>query len=116
MTRDDKINALKMWENSYNILAEITSDLEKLFGDITESKLGDAHWELFMTMTEMTAQNITEDFETDLDNISEWLNWFCWENKMGKGGLAAGSFIAMSTVDTIEDLLNLIEGHGKYAS
>jgi hypothetical protein len=35
---------------------------------------------------------------------------------MGKGGLAAGSFIAMSSVDTVEDLLNLIEGNGKYAS
>lgn len=117
MTRDDKIIALKKWENTYQVCVEITNSIEKLFGDISESTLGTMLWQVYLTVTDLTALAIAdEDSEVPLESVCNWLDWYCWENTMGRGGLTAGSFIAMSSVDTVEDLLNLIEGNGKYAS
>lgn len=96
----DKLKALQVWEQVTKAVDKQLGDFEKLFG-VAESLFTDAVCQMMYEYTEAVAKNVGDD--------SDWLNWYQFENGMGKKCLSAGYDDDMREIKTLEDLLWLIE-------
>ena len=100
MESKDKLKALRQWERATLEMDKQLSGFEQLFG-FTECPFIDAVYDLQLKYTKAVAKNIGDD--------SDWLNWYQFENGMGKKCLSAGYDDDMREIKTLEDLLWLIE-------
>ena len=76
MTKDEAIAHLQRWQDNYIALEAAYNPLEKAFGASYEGELPDAMWRMFDTYTELLGDV--------LGDTRAWLQWYCFETKMGK--------------------------------
>ena len=101
MESKDKLKALQVWEQVTKAVDKQLDDFEKLFGFV-ESPFTDAVYRMMYEYTYDVAKNVGD--------ASDWLNWYQFENGMGKKCLSAGYDDDMRKIKTLEDLLWLLDG------
>lgn len=100
MTREEKLRLLSEWDVRHSALDEHWSALYNLLGAATDSHLGDAVWVMFDKYTSVLGRLI---------GARDELHWFWLENMMGERGHIAGVDEDLREINTLEDLLWLIE-------
>lgn len=101
MTRDEKLALLRAWIDRHDALNEHWESLCRLTGATTDSHLGEAVWAAFSGYTEALELALGDPFDS--------LKWHWLENQMGDRGHVAGIEGDMREINTVEDLLWLIE-------
>jgi hypothetical protein len=96
-----KITLLKKWVEHHKNMDEINHCIMEALGLREPPSVVEEYWKLFDSYTELVAKMVGDKHE--------WLNWYCWENKMGESGLEAGFNKKLHPIKTLEDLLRLIE-------
>ena len=102
LTRNEKLKLLRQWQAAHDAAEAAWEDAKKVFGrDMTGSPLFEAQWKMFDTLTRAVALALGDDVG--------WLNWFAYENKMGKKGHPAGLVGKKKQVRTLRQLLRLLD-------
>jgi hypothetical protein len=101
MTREEKLKLLEGWKKCHDDNEALLESMKPIFGYLVESHIFKQLWSSFNYLTLVT--------ETLLGSESEWLDWYCWENDMGKKGLEAGYDKNIKPIKSLNDLLDLIE-------
>ena len=104
MTREEKLALLRQWEASYLELDLQMDRLSAVFGSMVHSPFGEAVWGAWGNYTRALAELVGDGYE--------WLNWYCFDNDMGKKAYEAGWEGDMRPITQAADLLWLIEGSG----
>ena len=104
MTREEKLALLRQWEASYLELDLQMDRLSAVVGSTVHSPLGEAVWGALGNYTRALAELVGDGYE--------WLNWYCFDNDMGKKACKAGWEGDMRPITQAADLLWLIEGGG----
>lgn len=97
------IERLKEWEKMYNEIKRVHDSLHFVGFMIPESPLYQAIYGSFDRYTDILSEVIGDNHE--------WLNWYCWENDMGKKELeiCPAEDAEWRPIKTIEDLAMIIE-------
>jgi hypothetical protein len=103
MKRDKRIKLLKEWEACYNKNNEIWNKLDDIFHLYPDSPIGRAIWDTFGLYTKSLSRILGDN--------GEWLDWYCWENDMGKNTYEAkaSKWKESQIISSIEILCDLIE-------
>lgn len=101
LTTQDKIRLVNDWVSTYNAITLQYQELSKIVGCMIEAPLFHALYIGFDRYTDALAMLIGDE--------GEWLAWYCFENEMGKKGMAAGKSGHMKPIKTTKDLVKLIE-------
>lgn len=101
MTRDEKLALLRTWDACHGELDAQWSALAELTEAGPESPLGSAIWDTFAEYTKSLGLLLGDPFGS--------LEWFWLENQMGGRGHVAGVEGDMREINTVEDLLWLID-------
>ena len=102
MTREKKLALLRQWEASYLELDLQMDRLSAVVGSMVHSPFGEAVWGAWDNYTCALAELVGDGYE--------WLNWYCFDNDMGKKAYEAGWEGDMRPITQATDLLWLIEG------
>ena len=104
MSREEKLARLNRWVEDHNRMEAQMEALDSVVGPMVESPLFEAVWDMFDSYTEAVAANVGD--------TQKWLDWYLWENDMGKKGLGASPNADTEpvAVDSTEKLLRAIEG------
>ena len=100
-TREEKLKALKDWENRRKDLDSKIAQLEDLMGIAPESLFLDA-----VRRTQERDRTITSLIVGDDEG---WLDWYCYENSFGADGMTVRHSGRDILVPTVESLLEVIE-------
>jgi hypothetical protein len=101
MTRDEKLNLLREWEQLHADLDAQWDTLARLTGARLDYPLGDAVWFVWDAYTRQLGER--------LDDAYEFLSWYQLENDMGTSKHEAGPTAGMRPICNLEDLLWVIE-------
>jgi len=105
MTRERKARPpAAKWEASYLELDLQMDRLSAVVGSMVHSPFGEAVWGAWDNYTRALAELVGDGYE--------WLNWYCFDNDMGKKACKAGWEGDMRPITQAADLLWLIEGGG----
>lgn len=104
MSREEKLARLNRWVEDHNRMEAQMEALASVVGPMVESPLFEAVWAMFDSYTEAVAANVGD--------TQKWLDWYLWENDMGKKWLKVrtGPDTEPIIVDSTEKLLWAIEG------
>jgi hypothetical protein len=101
--REKAMSLLKCWRARKADIDLQAESINKIFGKaLDEGTYGLTMWTIFEAYT-MTLGELLGD---ELD----WLTWYAYDNKMGKGDHPAGYDKKLKKIKTLDDLLLLIEG------
>lgn len=103
MTFTERINLLMEWEKTYYKIDAYWEKLNDLFDMYPDSPIGEIIWGTFHTYTNLVAKSIGDN--------AHWLEWYCWENNMGKNEYEAkaSNWDVEQKITNIETLCDLIE-------
>ena len=104
MSREEKLARLNRWVEDHNRMEAQMEALASVVGPMVESPLFEAVWAMFDSYTDAVSANIGDG--------QKWLDWYLWENDMGKKWLKVrtGPDTEPIIVDSTEKLLCVIEG------
>jgi len=107
MNKEEKQALLKEWEAVYSTAQNIYDQGYKLLMCAPESPWASVIFTAFEKYTKVLAL-VVEDKD-------QWLEWYVWENKMGKGKLKAKApqWRTDKNINSTEKLLELIEACNK---
>lgn len=105
MTHEEKLRLLRQWDVNHALLDKHWSALAELTGADPDCPLGEAVWDTF--------SDYTRTLGMLLDHNEDWLFWHWLENRMGDRGHQAGYNGQLREINTLEDLLWLIEEASK---
>ena len=95
---------LKEWQEQFEKLDAFSNKVYEIF----DGGLPDAVWETFSLYSDTLSKLLGDDTE------DTWLDWYCYENDMGKKGYDAGYDGELKPITTLEDLADLIiEGRNR---
>ena len=100
-TREEKLEALRGWENRRRDMDSKIAQFEDLLGISPESPFLDAVRRLQEQDRIITSQIVGDD--------DEWLDWYCYENCFGADGMVVEIDGVERTVKNVEELLAVIE-------
>lgn len=101
--RDENLNLLNEWISLFFRKEIVYKNLRQMFGASPECEVNDIMGKIFLQYTNLVAEKVG-----DKDN---WLDWFLYDNDAGRNGFEAkaSSWKEMRKIQTIENLLDLIE-------
>lgn len=100
-TREERLEALKGWEDRRKDMDSKIAQLEDLLGISPESPVLDA-----VRRLQERDRVITSLIVGDED---EWLDWYCYENSFGADGMTVSIDGRKRLVKSVEELLCVIE-------
>ena len=100
-TREEKLEALRGWENRRKDMDSKIAQLEDLLGISPESVFLDAVRRLQEQDRIITSRIVGDD--------DEWLDWYCYENSFGADGMIVEIDGRERTVKNVEELFAVIE-------
>ena len=105
MTREEKLARINRWVEDHSRMEAQMQALKAVVGMLSGCPLFHAVWDMFDSYTEAVAANVGD--------TQKWLDWYAWENDMGKKGLGASPNADTEpiVVDSTEKLLWAIEGY-----
>jgi hypothetical protein len=101
MKRKEKLKLLQNWQQCYENNEALLKLLKPIFGNVVESPIYTHLWNCFDELTVTTERLLGSNYT--------WLDWYCWDNEMGKKGHDAGYDGNLKPIKTLDDLLDLIE-------
>jgi hypothetical protein len=103
MTKEEKLDRLNRWVEDHSRMDAQMQALKAVVGMLAGSPLFHAVWDMFDSYTEAVAANVGD--------TQKWLDWYLWENDMGKKWLKVrtGPDTEPIIVDSTEKLLCVIE-------
>ncbi len=101
MDATQKLAALKRWADAMELGSKHYSEMSKVLGLDPDGPTCTVFYELQNSLTLATAELVG-----DAEN---WLDWYWMENDMGRKGYPAGPVGATRPIETLDDLLWLIE-------
>ena len=104
MEKQKMLVLLNEWQEQFELLGGYSDKVYELF----DGGLPDVVWRTFSLYSNMLSKLLGDD--TD----DTWLDWYCYENDMGKKGYDAGFDGEVKPIKTLEDLADLIiEGRNR---
>jgi hypothetical protein len=110
METKEKLELLKTWEEMHKEIEKTVDTFETAIGcDICESSIYNTLWKIFEKYTELLSKLISGD--KDPKDVAGWLDWYSYENYMGKSGreAKAHTWKKMRKIDILKMLLKVIE-------
>jgi hypothetical protein len=110
MDRKEKIELLTDWAIAYKNLNDAYEKIDDALGcSICESAIYDSSFKLFEEYTKAVAIILSEN--KIVDDINEWLSWYCYENEMGESQIKAKAALwnKERKIKNLNDLLDIIE-------
>ncbi len=101
MNNVEKLSLLKEWEETGKNLEKFYDNLNEIMGVAIESPLSDMIFGIYTKYTK-TLSHL-------LNDKSDFLEWYHFENNFGTNGLIAGNEDETRSIDSIENLLWIIE-------
>ena len=103
MNHNERLELLKEWETCYNDIDGTWETLSDLFNMYPDSPVGKIIWNTFELYTKLVSKSVGDN--------AEWLDWYCWENDMGKNAYEAkaSNWKEDKKITSIEILCDLIE-------
>lgn len=95
-----KLAALTRWQQAMEQADAAIDPVIELLQLQPESPVCGAVWQLQRLLTDMTAELVGDQ--------AEWLDWYAYENDMGRKGLEAGWRDQLREIRTLDDLLWVI--------
>lgn len=102
MTREQKLAALNRWQQAMEQADAAINPVIDLLQLQPESPVCSAVWKLQRLLTDMTAELVGDQ--------AEWLDWYSYENDMGRNAMKAGWSGFEREIRTLDDLLWLLDG------
>lgn len=102
MTREQKLAALNRWQQAMEQADAAINPVIELLQLQPESPVCGAVWKLQRLLTDMTAELVGDQ--------ADWLDWYAYENDMGRKGMVAGWSGFEREIRTLDDLLWLLDG------
>jgi len=100
MNNDEKLSLLKEWEKTGKNLEEFYDNLNEIMGVAIESPLFDSIFTAYSKYTKTLSRLLDDEYD--------FLDWYYLENKFGEGGLTAGNESESRVIDSVENLLWVI--------
>lgn len=100
MTNQEKISLIKDLVKHYQELNSNFDSIYALFGN-TESKFTNSVWKTF--------DKYVSAVQCIVDDTFDWIPWFIFENKCGKGNMTCEINGKKVKVKTVEKLVEIIE-------
>ena len=100
-TREEKLEALHAWQARRIAMEEQLNAFEQLAGVSFESP--------FITCIHVIMEADSKITSVIVDDRDEWLDWFCYENGYGDGGMKVNIGGRERLVPDVEALLSVIE-------
>lgn len=101
MNSVERLDLLNVWAQHVSHYEGIAAQLEPMFGTVADMPLYEKITDLLVAYT--------ESISTLVGDNSKWLDWFHWENDMGKSSLDVTFDTTTIKVKTLGDLLAVIE-------
>lgn len=101
MNSAERLALLNLWARQVSQYEEIAAQLQPLFGTVADMPVYEKITDLLVAYTESISMLVGDS--------GTWLDWFHWENDMGKSGLEVILGTTTIKVKTLEDLLTVIE-------
>jgi len=101
MTKEQKLAMLETWRSLHEQLDTHWDQLRSTTGASVDSPLGDAVWKIFAEYTVALSDLLDDDFC--------YLHWYWLDNDMGTRGLDAGTKDDMRKIESLDDLLWIID-------
>jgi len=101
MNKEQKLAELETWRSLREQLDTHWDQLQATTGASVDSPLGNAVWATFGEYTTALSNLLNDDFHN--------LHWYWLENDMGKSGGAAGPSDDLRNIESLNDLLWLID-------
>ena len=89
---------LPLWAEARDAASELYNGIKDLFGSSPESKFAMSLWKSFENYT----KSLQDIFETD------FLDWYCYENDMGKKGLSVVINKINYKITSLDSLIDII--------
>ena len=107
MTKEEKLDRLNRWVEDHNRMEAQMEALASVVGPMVESPLFEAVWAMFDSYTDAVSANIGDG--------QKWLDWYVWDNDMGKKGLKVrtGPDTKPIIVGSTENLFMVIDGRAE---
>lgn len=102
MTPEQKLAALTRWQQAMEQADAAINPVVELLQLQPESPVCGAVWKLQRLLTDMTAELVGDQ--------ADWLDWYAYENDMGRKGMEAGWSGFEREIRTLDDLLWLLDG------
>jgi len=103
MNKEQKIDLLNNLVKRFNIIRNINSKIDEIFGSYPESELNTVIYGLFSDYVKSVSLLLKDDFG--------WVDWYIWENDCGNKHFPAkaSKWAESKEINNINDLLDLIE-------
>jgi hypothetical protein len=101
MTKDEKLEALKMWESTINESDSVFDPMIEMMGLHPDGALCELVGRL--------QSDLTESVSMAVGDTNGWLAWYWLENDMGNKGMEAGHDANLKKIRFVDELLELIE-------
>jgi hypothetical protein len=101
MNNDEKLSLLKEWEETGKNLEKFYDNLNEIMGVSVESPLSDSIFTTYLKYTKTLSKLLNDE--------NDFLEWYYFENRFGTNGLIAGNENETRSIDSIENLLWIIE-------
>jgi len=109
MTDKEKIELLQKWQDNYNDINIVMNNFQQAIGCICESDIYNACWKTFDSYTDTLANVLNNDINNQSQTL-DWLNWYAYDNDMGKNGMEAkaSTWNKMKKISNLKMLLKVI--------
>ncbi len=107
-TREEKLEALHAWQARRTAMEEQINAFERLAGVSFESP--------FITCIHAIMEADRKATSLIVDDRDEWIDWHCYENDYGCGGMGVNLGGREQLVPDVEALLSVIEEGNKLSS
>ncbi len=103
MNKKQKLKLLREWKNLYVLAEKQYVGLKDVCGSGVENPITTLTYDILGKYTKLVSEKVGDE--------QEWLDWFVWENDLGKKCLQVSLYdgILSIKVKSIEDLLFVIE-------